>query len=388
LSGAFLIACVLAAAASAAEERSEPVASVGAEASFSIAPFDHGYFNTTDYSHSVMRMARLSLSLELRAGSRAALLVEGVSENLDQRVHALYVRLQPTGLLSLQAGLIPPVFGSFPRRAYGYDNVLISFPLPYQYLSTLRSDAVPLVPSDLLANRGRGWWVDYPSDTSGPAPGLPLVSAARWDTGGEISVGSEAVQLAAAVTTGSLSRPRVSNDNDGWQLSGRLRVQPNPGLVLGVSGARGEYVHEDAVAGLPQELRGRYFQEAFGLDAEYSWGYWLVRGELVATRWDVPEAEPPASFGRLQSLGYYLETRYRVAPGVSVAARVDHVAYDEIAGPVVRDTWDANVTRVEAGVAWTFRRHATLKAVYQQNWRDSLRAPRKGYVGAQLVLWY
>ena len=72
---------------------------------------------------------------------------------MEARIRALYLRVKPfeARAFDLQAGLIPPVFGLYPRRAYGDDSPLIGFPLTYQYLTTMRADAVPQGADDLLA---------------------------------------------------------------------------------------------------------------------------------------------------------------------------------------------------------------------------------------------
>ena len=48
----------------------------------------------------------------------------------------------------------PPSFGAFGRRAYNADNPLIGYPLAYQYLTSLRADAIPATADDLLRMRG------------------------------------------------------------------------------------------------------------------------------------------------------------------------------------------------------------------------------------------
>ena len=52
---------------------------------------------------------------------------------------------------------MPPTFGAFARRTYATDNPLIGYPLAYQYLTSLRPDALPANADELLRMRGRGW---------------------------------------------------------------------------------------------------------------------------------------------------------------------------------------------------------------------------------------
>ena len=61
----------------------------------------------------------------------------------------------------MQIGRIPPTFGAFTRRAYSRDNPLIGYPLAYQYLTSLRADAVPASADELLRMRGRGWLTEF-----------------------------------------------------------------------------------------------------------------------------------------------------------------------------------------------------------------------------------
>jgi len=360
----------------------------GVEMSAAVGPEDRGFFNFTSYADSTQRLARLSLTAEWRVAERLALLAEVRDENLDRpRVYALYARLRPWRERSfdVQAGLIPPVFGAFPRRRYGSDNPLIGYPLAYQYLTSLRSDAVPGTESDLVVTRGAGWHVRYPFGWghTDPAPGLPLVNALRWDTGVQVHVGSGPFEAAAALTQGTLSNPRVRDDNGGKQLSARVAWKPVVGLVLGASGARGDYLSGALVSSLPPERRGHYAQQAWGLDLEYSRDRWILRSEAIWSRWQTPMLARS-----LGALGFTAEGRCKLVPGLYAAARLDHLGFTHIDGPRGRVTWDAPVWRTEAGLGYTPVRHVLAKVAYQHNWRDGGRVRETVLLNAQLVLWF
>ena len=375
-----------------AQEATSPSAPVrlGFDLRAGIAPEDDGYFNTTDYQHGALRLFRLSLSVELRAGRKVSLLTEAVSENMDARIRALYLRVTPfeNRAFDLQAGLIPPVFGAYPRRAYGDDSPLIGFPLAYQYLTTMRADAAPLGADDLLAVRGRGWYVPYPSGSFPPGPGVPLASGTRWDTGVEARVGREPIEAAVAVTRGTLCDPRVGDDNDRPQVSGRVALRPSPAFTLGLSGARGAYLARSVTDSLAPGLPSSYAQSALGLDLEHARGHLLLQAEVVASWWELPPIGAPAIEDPLRTVGAYVEGRYKLAPGWTVGARVDRLTFSTLQGSARSDTWDANVTRVEGGVSWTPRRHVSLRAVYQYNWRNTPRYSREGFLAGQLGLWF
>jgi hypothetical protein len=68
-----------------------------------------------------------------------------------------------------------------------------------------------------------------------------------------------------------------------------------------------------------------------------------------------------------------------------VAARFDQLGFSEIRGSAGRDTWDAPVARVEAGLVYALRRGLLVKAVYQYNWRDAGPPGRQGFPAVQLL---
>jgi hypothetical protein len=195
--GAYVFALsIFAATSSAAQDLpSRPISfangrvAIGAEVSFSVTPQedeDGAWFNYTDYEHSALRLFRAGLTAEVRMMDSLSILTEIRSENGESvKPYALFVRFRPwrTRPFDIQAGRIPPTFGAFARRDYGSGNPLIGYPLAYQYLTSVRPDAVPATIDDVLRMRARGWRPSYPIGSREIATGLPLVTAFRWDTG-------------------------------------------------------------------------------------------------------------------------------------------------------------------------------------------------------------
>jgi hypothetical protein len=368
----------------------------GAEVMASIATDDPGYFNDTSYGQSAMRLARVRVDAALRLGGRAALLAEGRADNGEGlTVAALYLRLRPLPdrPFDIQVGRIPPVFGASGRRSYGADNPLIGSPLAYQYLTSLRADSLPASADDLLAMRGRGWRTRYSIGSSVWDRGLPVIAGDRWDTGVEVRIGREPVSLAAAVSQGTLSDPRVRDDNAGKQISGRLEVRPSLGLIVGASASRGEYLSRDAGRSLPADHhRDSYRQQGFGVDMEYSRGYWVFRSETVLSRWAIPQVQHPLLTDTLAAWGTFLEARYKIRPGLFTALRVDHLDFSRISGTLFEGrptTWDAPVSRVEAGAGYSVRRNLLVKVAVQRNWRTGVTiGARESVAGAQALLWF
>jgi hypothetical protein len=394
---------LLGTAAGAQDDAAPPRAprrfSVGVEGLVSVATDDSGYFNYSSYEKSATELVRFRVDASLRLGARAALLAEGRMDNgAGPSLSAAYLRVRPfeDHAVDIQAGRIPPIFGAFGRRAYGVDNPLIGLPFVYQYLTSLRSDALPASADDLVAMKGMGWINTYPIGSAEWDAGLPLVAADEWDTGVQVRWAGERVSVAVGVTQGSQCDPRVRDDNSGKQLLGRIELRPVLGLVLGASAAQGDYVDESAVAALPEASReASHVQQAFGADAEFSSGHWLLRAEGVLSRWFVPPVEAPLVPSPLESWGLFVEARRKLRPGLYAAARFDHVGFSELTAspppgsqtPLVT-TWEAPVTRVEVGAGLNLRRNVVLKASVQQNWRKDVAQKSDMVIAAQTHFWF
>ncbi len=365
---------------------------LGGEVSGTIAPVDEGFFNYNDYETSTLRLFRVDVTAEARPHPSLSLLFDGRMDNLSEpRVYALYLRLRPwrEREFDLQAGVVPPVFGSFARRRYALDNPLPSLPLAYQYLTTIREDALPADAEEIVAQRGRGWLVRYTIGNSAAGPGRPLINAERWDAGVQARLGVRPFSLALAVTQGTLSHPELEDENGGKQLSARFAWTPAPAFVAGFSASSGAFVADSARAALPEPAStGAYRQQALGVDLEWSAGHLVLRGEAVFSRWRLPAVDPTRIDDALDALGVFAEARYKLRPGVYVASRVERLTMSELASGFGSLGWDARVTRVEVGGGWNARRHLLLKASWQHNWRDGGRVRESDLVAAQVLLWY
>lgn len=382
---------------------SEPVSllggrlTVGAEASASISTDDdeRGWFNYTDYEHNALRLIRLGVTADVRLGSRVSVLGELRTENWGAlRPYALYLRVRPWANRSfdVQAGRIPPAFGAFARRHYsGTDNPLIGYPLAYQYLTSLRSDAIPATADDLLRMRARGWRPSFPIGSTARTTGSPLVSAFRWDTGVQLHWGSEPLEATGSVTTGTLSDPHVQDNNGGKQVAARIAWRPVVGLILGVSGAQGPYVAASVTRILPPEVaRVDFSQQAFGFDVEYSRDYWLVRSEGIVSEWRLPAISSPLISKAVRASSISIEGRYKLQPGLFAAGRYDYLGFSRVQGSTAARPWDAPVTRIETGGGYYLARNLIAKITYQHDWRDGglVRTRTLSVWAGQLQFWF
>ena len=362
---------------------------IGVDLSVAMTPQDDtdgAWFNYTDYEHNALRLFRAGLNADVRLTDRVSILTEIRSENGDSiKPYALYLRVRPwrDRPIDIQAGRIPPTFGAFARREYGAGNPLIGYPLAYQYLTAVRPDALPASTEDVLRMRARGWRPSYPIGSLEIAPGMPLITAFRWDTGVQVRVGPESLNASAAVTNGTMSDPRTRDTNSGKQIAGRLHWRPTAAVALGGSAARGAYVGDAALA-TATLLAGtaRSTQQAVGVDAEFSRDHWMLRGELIWNQWQVPTLSRT-----LDATSAFVEGRYKISPGVFVASRIDRLTFSELASSFGSGTWDAPVTRLETGVGYYIRRNLLAKGTYQHNWRDGGLLRSLGLFAAQLHFW-
>ncbi len=218
---------------------------IGTDVSVALTPQDDtdgAWFNYTDYEHNALRLFRVGVTADVRLSDRVSVLTEIRSENGDAlEPYALYLRVRPwrDRPIDIQGGRIPPTFGAFARRDYGAGNPLIGYPLAYQYLTAVRPDALPASTDDVLRMRARGWRPSYPIGSLEIAPGMPLITAFRWDTGVQVRVGPDSLNASVAVTNGTSSDPRTRDNNGGKQIAGRLQWRPGAALAIGGSAAKG-----------------------------------------------------------------------------------------------------------------------------------------------------
>jgi hypothetical protein len=364
---------------------------LGAEVSATFAPEDPGFFNYTSYEFSALRNLRLAVSTEIRATDHVQVLAE---VRLDQgRVldaYGLFVRVRPwpARRFDIQVGRVPPTFGAMSRTAYGSSNLLIGQPLAYQYLTSIRPDALPGTPDDLLRMRGRGWLSRFPVGNNSDAPGLPLVNTSRWDTGVQVHGLAGMIEWTGAVTAGSLSDPRFRDNNSGRQVAGRAVFRPAAAMMFGVSAARGAWLNETLERDVAGADSASAQQIAFGVDAEYSVGPFLVRGEAIRSSWRLPE------FGALQldeplaTISSLLEGRFKISPGLYLAARGERLDFSKIRGERGVAEWEAQTWRFEGGVGYSITRNVIVKGSFQRNGRDGGRVRRDALFAGQVVYWF
>jgi len=363
----------------------------GAEVTGTFAPEDPGFFNYTSYEFSALRNFRISASTEIRANDHVQVLGE---VRFDQgrvvEAYGLFVRVRPwpQRRFDIQAGKVPPTFGAMTRTAYGSSNLLIGQPLAYQYLTSIRADALPGTIDDLLRMRGRGWLSNFPVGNTARGPGMPIVNTSEWDTGVQTHGITGMLEWTAALTAGSLSDPRFHDNNHSRQVAGRAVVRPAASTVLGVSAARGAWIDrtlEENISGVESEHSQ---QIGLGFDAEYSTGAFLVRGEAIRSTWKMPASTTLNLHEPLVAWSSLIEGRYKVLPGLYVAMRGDRLDFSKVPGRLGLTEWDAQVWRFETGIGYSITRNIIAKGAWQKNGRDGGLVRKEALFGAQVVYWF
>ena len=365
---------------------------LGAEITATLAPDDPGFFNYTSYEFSALRNLRMGVSAEVRANDHVQLLTE---VRLDQgrllEAYGLFVRVRPwpARRFDIQAGRIPPTFGAMTRTAYGSGNLLIGQPLAYQYLLSLRSDALPATNDDLLRMRGRGWLSNFAVGNIAAAPGLPMVNTSRWDTGVQAHGVNGKFEWTGSVSAGSLSDPRFRDNNSGRHYAGRLVARPTPAFAFGASASRGAWVNRNVDAARTGMNSGDQSRQiAYGGDAEFSAGRLLFRGEAIRSTWTLPPIATLRLTEPLVATSMLVEGRYKIAPGLYVAVRGDRLDFGRITGAEGPKTWEARTWRVETGVGYSITRNIQIKGSWQRNDRDGGRVRNDSILAGQVLYWF
>ena len=368
---------------------------ISGDAAVSMSTSDHdSYYNYGDYAHDMMRLIRLGLAANLRLNSRVSAVadIRGEGETLESSWTAypvaLYLKVKPLrgSQISVMAGIVQPVFGAFTQRRYGGDNLLIGYPLTYQYTTAVRADALPTTPDEIIKNRAKGWAPRYSVGAGSGVSGLPIVSATGWSPGIAVSGGTRLFSATVAVTRGGMAAAGSSEWRGRWEVTARATLQPTPGLVLGVSGAHGAFVATSLDSVVATAETGRAPRETgAGVDAEYSRGYWLFRAEAVYSRRTYPTFVSAQPIDPLTSVAIDSEVRYKILPGLYAAARFDRIFFGSISSSSGVSGWDADVSRLETGFGYTVIRNLLVKTVYQYNRRDSVKHPSLHLGAVQLA---
>ena len=272
--------------------------------------------------------------------------------------------------LSLQAGKFPTVFGSWVPQHDFFDDPFLLPPLAYSQVIGIQSRNATAMAPEAIAARA-----------DGRAPGFSALSKQNWAS--IIWGPSYASGLALSGSTShwdyafEVKNAALSSHSDTWTpngglfsqptLSARAGFRPDAAWAFGLSGSHGAYLEDAAQATLPPgHTAGDLDQTALGLDARWAHHHWIISGEVIASRFET------AAAGDLDVLAWHLQARYKVAPGLWLAARGGQMLCDAARGAGgKRVKWSPDVWRAEIAVGWHLSPNLLLKADYSLTTTDS-----------------
>ena len=113
-----------------------------------------------------------------------------------------------------------------------------------------------------------------------------------------------------------------------------------------------------------------------------------MRAEVIRSHWNLPFPLGGDDDQRLGAHSVLVEGRYRVFPGVQIAARAERLDFSRIRWRGLGELWEAPVERLEAGVSYSIIRNVVLKGSVQRNTRDGGRIRRDTLGAVQVGYWF
>jgi hypothetical protein len=83
-----------------------------------------------------------------------------------------------------------------------------------------------------------------------------------------------------------------------------------------------------------------------------------------------------------------VEGRYRVFPGVQVAARAERLGFSRLQIAGLTERWEVPVERIEVGASYAIIRNVTVKGSVQRNSRDGGRVRHDTLGAVQVLYWF
>ncbi len=333
---------------------------------------------------------RLSLFLDTRLGNHFYSLVQGrIDRGFDPRSRVRDARFDEYLLrytpfddtrINLQVGKFATVIGNWVPRHRSWDNPFINAPLPYEHITIVSDQSVPLSPAAFLPRRNLADKKDI---------WLPVIWGPSYASGASLFGTVEKFDYAVEIKNAALSsRPAVWDAQDlGWEnptVSGRVGYRPNAAWNVGASFSYGAYLQPDA-GKLPAFPLGKsigdFTQTTLAGDASYAWRHWQFWGEVFLSRFDVPNV------GNADTLAYYLETKYKITPHLFAALRWNQQFFGEVPNGTGGDsTWDRDAWRVDTALGYRFTRHLQGKLQYSYSHQNGPLQQGEQLVAAQVTV--
>jgi len=318
---------------------------------------------------------RLSLNLDAYWGPRLyafaqARLDRGFDpsdKHLQGRIdeYALRVKLRRNGRLGVQLGQFSTVVGRWNLRHGSWESPFVTAPLAYEHLTAMWDSAAARSTEILL-----GWAHLRGSSTAARENAdrilrLPLIWGPNYATGAAIFGVSNHFEFAAEFKNASLSsRPEAWNlHRDAWEnptVSARIGYRPSLIWNFGFSASTGGYLLPTARRSIVARASiADYRQTVVAIDATYAWRHLQAWVEIIHGRFEIPRV------GLADTVSSFLEMKYRLAPRLAAAVRVNRQTFDRLRdsrGALV--PWGRDIWRFDFAPSFRFTANLQVKVQY------------------------
>lgn len=341
---------------------------------------------------------RLTLLLDAQFGAHFYLFAQARFDRgfdphdgpLEPRLEEYALRWTPRddGRFNLQAGRFATIVGNYVVRHQSWENPFINAPVIYEHMTGI-SDAgastyTPPYPPPYPQPYARDY--DHGS-TDSKYEYNPVIWGPSYATGLSVSGRLGKFDYAAEIKNASLSsRPETWDATDrGFAyptLTARLAYHPDMAWTLGMSASEGPYLTDQAVPGLPQGTGiGDFKEYVLGQDLAFARDHWQLWAEVYEARFEVPNV------GNADTIGYYLEAKYKFTPNLFGALRWNQQLFDDV--PDAKggnQPWGHDLWRIDTAMTYRFTPHAQLKLQYSLQHEDQVPDDLSHLIAAQFTV--
>jgi hypothetical protein len=256
--------------------------------------------------------------------------------------------------LQFQVGRFPTVFGAWQAGHDFFDDPFLLPPLPYSQIVGVQTRNPAAVSPAAILGRANG--------TSPPVSALDkdnwasVIWGPAYATGASVFGATEHFDYAAEIKNTALSSHPDSWAGNGFghpSFGARLGYRPDAAWAFGLSASRGPWLEDS----FPGADRDDLQQTLFGLDARWAHRNLVISGEVIVSGFETPAA------GTLRTSSWFLGARWKVSPGVWLAARFGQTFANDADGPGrVGLPWQPDVWRSDIGIGWRVTPDVLLKA--------------------------
>jgi len=283
----------------------------------------------------------------------------GASPDGDFRLDNLVLRYRPFGnnSLNFQLGKFATTVGNWVPE-YD-DNPFLLAPLPYASITGANSqniDQLSAAQIENRTNRSTPTIHNTPQDWSaiiwGPAYAQ---GAAVFGSINKLDYGLEIKN--AAIGSAPDERRFGEGDFNDPIISGRFGYRQDASLAYGLSFSRGPFVDSDAILSSGVD-RNDLIQTLIGVDVRWAHRNWILSGEAFFSHFQRPDED-------FKVFSYYLQARYKIAPGVWLAGRFGQTLSNEVPIPSGGQApWSPDLLRGELALGWRVSPDFILKTQY------------------------